>query len=71
MDWQDAVEILVARTRHEAWRRLCSDENADAASRDACRRSVITLAGGIPPALPPIPDNPTPSPGVRLGGCCG
>jgi hypothetical protein len=23
-----------------------------------------------PPKLPPLPDNPAPAPGVRLGGCC-
>jgi hypothetical protein len=27
--------------------------------------------GLSPPKLPPIPDNPTPVPGIRLGGCCG
>ena len=33
---------------------------------------AASFAEGRPlPKLPPIPDNPTPAPGVRLGGCCG
>lgn len=43
-DWRDALETVVARTRHERFRFLCSDENPDAASRQGYRLQVIKIA---------------------------
>jgi hypothetical protein len=67
MTWQQALDEIVSRTRHERYRELCAD---DWPGHEAWRAEMLRLAGE-PPTLPPLPDNPTPAPGVRLGGCCG
>ena len=55
MTWQDALELVVARTGHEAYRRLCADDNPDARQRDGYRRVVVKKAGGeVPAAYPPL-----------------
>jgi hypothetical protein len=54
MTWQNAMQVVVARTRHERYRWLCSDENPDVASRDGYRRLVIKMAGGDPASVPPV-----------------
>jgi hypothetical protein len=51
MTWTDALEIVVARTSHVAFRRACADANPDVAKRDACRSAMIELA--IAPSAPP------------------
>jgi len=55
MTWQTALETVVARTRVERYRHLCSDANALAPPNDrgAYRRLVVDLAGG---ELTPTPD---------------
>lgn len=53
------------------------DSGNDGQKAHAARRlSMPDAIGHKPehrtaPKLPPIPDNPTLAPGVRLGGCCG
>ena len=56
MNWQDALEIVVARTKHAPYRQLCSDANTQPApnNRDAYRREMIRQAAG--PAPDPLPD---------------
>lgn len=49
MMWQEALEIVVARTRHERYRELCSDDNPDAEQRDAYRTGVIEMAESVEP----------------------
>lgn len=64
---RDQLDYVVALTRHERWRRLTSEDNPDALSREGHRRLVERLAGefaehggAIPPAPEPQPDDPTP-----------
>ena len=54
------------------------ESGTDAQKRHAAHRLAMPDAvdyrpepGRMPPKLPPIPDNPIPTPGIRLGGCCG
>jgi hypothetical protein len=67
MTWQDALETVVSRTRHERYRWLCSDESPDARQRESYRALMLTLAGQ------PAPDPPAVAPlassirAVRLG----
>jgi hypothetical protein len=68
MTLDEALHIVVARTGHARYRELCDPARPDS---PAWRRIVLAMAGDESPKLPPIPDNPTPAPGVRLGGCCG
>jgi hypothetical protein len=53
MDWEEALEIVIARTRHEAFRRICADANPDIRRRDAMRSTVVRVAMGEP-AYPPV-----------------
>lgn len=46
------LEAVVARTRHERFRWLVSDENPDAAQRESYRNLVARLAKGDAPAAP-------------------
>lgn len=57
MDWQRALDEVVARTGHERFRALCADSNPDAAQRAAYRDTVLRMAGGAPAADPEA--NPT------------
>lgn len=45
MTYLEALEIVIARTKHERYRWLCSDENLDAPQREGYRRQVLMLAG--------------------------
>jgi hypothetical protein len=47
----EALDIVVARTRHERYRVLCDDDNPDIQQREAYRRIVLELAGQ-PASLP-------------------
>ncbi len=42
MIWQDALEIIVARTKHERYRVLCSDSWID---HESWRAFIVRLAG--------------------------
>ena len=44
MTWQDAVELVVARTKHKRFRKLCSGDNPDTWARDRYREQVIAMA---------------------------
>ena len=73
LDWNAALEIVVAKTKHERYRWLCSDECPDAA---AYRGTVLRLAGMAPPPAPPkSPPTPEDLALRRLvasrGGSCG
>lgn len=46
MTWREALEQVVARTRHERYRWLTSDDNPDAAQREGYRASLIQQASG-------------------------
>lgn len=52
MDWSEALEIVIARTRHERFRVLCAGDHAD---HEVWRRKVIELAGGEPPPSLDLP----------------
>jgi len=58
MTWQEALDTVVARTGHERFRWLCSDDNPDAVQREGYRGVVLGLAGQpaseTPPVLPPL-----------------
>lgn len=51
MEWTEALDQVVARTRHERYRALCADAHPDHA---AYRRLVIELATGTPAEYPPL-----------------
>jgi hypothetical protein len=48
MNLEQALDILIARTGHERYRWLCSEDNPDVIGRDAYRALVITQAEGKP-----------------------
>ena len=52
MDLEQAIDLVVARTKHETYRRLCDEENPDRVQRDAYRSLVLSLATEIPLVLP-------------------
>lgn len=54
MTWQDALEIVVARTRHERYRWLCSDDNPDVEQRDGHRRHMLDQCGHVPSYPPAV-----------------
>jgi hypothetical protein len=43
MEWKEALEIEIARNKHERWRALCDDSHPDHAAH---RRRVVDLATG-------------------------
>ena len=45
MTWTEALEIVVARTKHERYRVLCSDDHRD---REIWRARLISHATGEP-----------------------
>ena len=45
---EEALDIIVGRTKHERYRWLCSEENGDVESRDAYRQLMIGRARGEP-----------------------
>ena len=49
MHWTDALEIIVARTRHERYRVLCADDHPD---REAWRIRILAMAAEPEPAIP-------------------
>ena len=52
MDWREATEIMVERTKHERLRELVADDWPD---HQAWRRRIVELAGGEPAKeYPPI-----------------
>jgi hypothetical protein len=50
MTWTEALEIVVARTRHERYRELCADDRPD---HEVWRAKVVELAG-TPAEYPPL-----------------
>ncbi len=56
MNWEEALEIVVARTGHERYRSLCSDANLNQGrnSRDAYRELMIQKAAGEEPQAMPM-----------------
>ncbi len=46
VNWEDAIEIVVAKTKHERFRELCSNDNPNIVQRDNYRKSVIAMATG-------------------------
>jgi hypothetical protein len=51
MTWQEALEIMVSRTKHERFRELCADGHPE---HEAARRALVELAGGDPGAVPSL-----------------
>jgi hypothetical protein len=70
MTWEQALEIVVERTRHERFRQLCSKNNPDAEQRHAYRRLVLELVAA-PVPLPIRVDYGTDPAGPPARGCCG
>ena len=66
MTWQEALEIVVLRTMHEPYRRLCSEDHP---AHQTYRRLMIQLAteSDAARAARLIAENPGPA----RGGCCG
>lgn len=60
MTWIEALDLVVARTRHGRYRWLCSDANPNTRQRDAYRRAMLRKAGA--PEPPPMAAAPRPSP---------
>ena len=57
MTYEDALEIVVARTKHERYRFLVSEANPD---HEAWRAQIVALATGEPIARhEPAPDYPS------------
>ncbi len=46
MDWPEALEIVLVRTRHERYRWLCSEENPNVEQREAYRAQIVQMAEG-------------------------
>ena len=53
MTYIDALEIVVARTKHERYRWLCSDANTEEASREGYRFLMIRMAVSDQPTAYP------------------
>jgi hypothetical protein len=74
MTWQEALEVVISRTRHERYRWLCSDDNP---THEGHRQLMLTLASAETSATPAgRPDSPTAADLAlrdHLGrhGCCG
>lgn len=53
MTWEEALEIVVARTGHEPYRTACADSHP---GHEAWRARMVEKATGLPPvpAYPPI-----------------
>lgn len=52
MDWPEALETVVGRTRHERYRALCADDHPDHA---IWRAKVVAKATGMPaPSYPSL-----------------
>jgi hypothetical protein len=45
MEWQEALEIVIAKTKHEAYRKACADENPQA---EIWRHRMLVKAGQEP-----------------------
>lgn len=60
------LDLVVARTRHERFRWLTSDDNPDRTGRERYRAIVAAMA-----AAPPIRVDYGPPPERGSGGCCG
>jgi len=76
MTLPEALDLVVARTSHERYRWLCSDDNPDAAQREAFRRYVIEQASGELERLPTkaalkVDYGNQPAPPPFRGSCCG
>ncbi len=61
MTWQEALDIVVAQTKHEKFREQCSDANHDTGpnSKENFRALMLKMAA----------DDYGPST-VKTGGCC-
>lgn len=57
MEWPEALDIVVARTKHEHYRQACADGNPHA---DIWRRRILRMAGEVvaEPAPQPSPSYP-------------
>ncbi len=51
MEFEEALELVISTTKHEAWRQLCNPSNSQWEAR---RRQVMQLAGMPVPILPPV-----------------
>jgi hypothetical protein len=70
MHWTEAIEVIRGRVGHDAYTRLCRDDNPNGEQRDAYREHVIAVASE-PPDHAPAP-NPAPSPdpwGEKIRAC--
>lgn len=54
MTIQEALDIVVARTKHERFRWLCSEENPDVDQREKYRVQVVAMASKEPPRYPSL-----------------
>lgn len=72
MTWQEALEVVVARTGHDRYRSLCSEDNPCPHGRDAYRALVRAMAAGDhPPAAtqPPRATTPPDPWAARIRAC--
>ena len=67
MTWQEALEIVVARSNHEPYRKFCADDHE---YHQIWRDRMIRMASGMPEPAPP--PRPRKDPGKTVGcGSCG
>ena len=52
MDWRDALDIVVERTKHQRFRWMCSDDNPNDNHRIKCRERMIAEATGAAQSYP-------------------
>jgi hypothetical protein len=80
MEWPEAIEVVISRTKHTRFRWLCSEENPDAQARLGYRRQMVEMATGtrLPPEPEVFPDITAHlveafqmQAQPRRGGCCG
>ncbi len=71
MNWEEALEIVVRRTKHERYRVLCDEGNPDIEQRDEMRAMMIRKALNEPDPPPFIPPEMTEAELKALLGCCG
>jgi hypothetical protein len=65
MTVDEAIDVVIARSGHAAYRALCAEDNPDRAQRDAYRKIVLRRARGLARVVvPPQPDH-TPGGGSR------
>jgi hypothetical protein len=62
MTIDEAIDVVIARSGHAAYRALCAEDNPNRAQRDAYRKIVLRRARGLARVV--VPPQPNHAPGV-------